>query len=217
MEPKKIACHFRMKITSENGIQDVAQYFQDNFDRYILAGEFKPGNDHIHVLFDLTEEDVSSRFRMFRPKILEQFKIKGNKDYSLSICKDLEATKRYILKEGLDHVKYKGYTPEDIELWSNQSYKKFSKNDFARDLENLRLEFLKPTASTINGSSFHSSEWLFSQLLRLKAKYNQKINTTNLEQIVLLYLSQQSEENLNNLAQGMDTNFRRKYFRFEFP
>lgn len=205
------ATHIRVRY---DDIERFASYFETS-DKYIISKEYKPDNTHLHALVYLSEDQISSRFKKFRPDFLKHFNIQGNKMYSIKLAKEEESLKRYILKES-DEVKYKGFTQEEIELYKEQSYKKFKKEDFASELESLRLKFLTPER-LIDGSldlSYRSTQWLFEQLIELKIKYNQKINKGHLDMIVLQFYCQQTKSNLTQVSREFNKEFEIRYLGF---
>lgn len=156
--------------------------FLKQFEYVYVNEKSKKGKEHSHiVLFTKDDEDV------LRQKIRDFLKIyfpdpakrgDANKQYNLSEVEDVELAITYILKDSEEVFMSEGIIKEKIDELKKQSYKKFSKEDFAKQLEELKKQF--------KANDPNLDEMMVS-VIRLKALYRQPINMTYIYQMCLSF------------------------------
>lgn len=134
--------------------------FLTQFSKYIVCREYAE-HEHFHVLLedDITKTSLRKLFKDKWP-LLE-----GNGMISIKPTRDYIAYKTYILKE--HEWVGKGYDQEELKVLEKTSYKKYSKESFAKELQLLDNEF-------ITGKS---NKYVYiDDYIRLKVSYNQHPN-----------------------------------------
>lgn len=198
--------HLRYRVIDEDYASAVVCFLCDlSPDFYLISLEEKPENVHMHIMVKIDDELTTSDFRRLRPDLRELCSEEGNGQYSLSFVKDEDSMGRYICKDGNIVC-----SSMDLTNWIKTSYKKYDKKDFAIELESLRIKFVTPVKS-IDRDQYYSVNWLFKEMLKLKIKYNQKINRNLMEQLVLQWYCQQCDEHLENIADNMSNKFFENY------
>lgn len=137
-------------------------YFSQ-YDQVLLAKEVSSiGKVHHHVMVGGSYFGRDKVSNEFREQMCKAFRLKGNKDYSISCVKDVEKCIAYLLKDG--DFRHKGHSESSIETLKKISYAKYDKKVFATKLASLNDEYLK--------GKLDDRGWI-SSYLALKLSYNQ--------------------------------------------
>jgi len=157
--------------------------FLETFNDYIMCEETsKKNKKHYHaVIFtNLYEDDVRKKIREFLSIYFVDPPKRGdaNKQYNLSETNDLEIAIIYILKDSGIVYTSDNINTKTLEELTKKSYKKYSKEDFASQLELLKASF-KENDTRLDD--------MLIELVRLKALYRQPINMSYLYQLCLSY------------------------------
>lgn len=184
---ESITYSLRLTPYGKYGVQEIEQ-FLGNFQDWIYSIEIsKGGKEHYHCVIwsEHYEEEIKD---MIRPFLLQYFPVQSstgkqkrgeaNKQYNFSETEDLEQTVTYLLKD-YGTIKYSSnVNPKTIDKLQKKSYKKFSKEDFAKQLEVLKAEF-KNTSPKIGT--------MMEKVIQLKAVYRQPVNINQIYQMCVSY------------------------------
>lgn len=155
--------------------------FLGTFDEYIVVKEeSKKLKEHYHaiVFSKLFEEEVRGKIRGFLQTYFTEPPKRGdaNKQYNLSEIDNLEQAITYILKDGGDVSMSLGINTEYLDTLKKKSYRKYSKEEFAKALEELKKKF-KDEDTSIGD--------MMTAICQLKGLYRQPINLNQIYQMVL--------------------------------
>jgi len=172
----------RLSPYTKYGLKETEELLS-NFQDWIYSVEVsKAGKEHYHVVIwsPLDEESVRIKIRSFLSLYFPGPSKRGdaNKQYNLSEVEDLELVVTYLLKDS-GVIKYsQNIDPDKITQLQKKSYKKFSKEEFQKQLEELKKRF--KTDSPRIGEMMES-------VVRLKAIYRQPVNMTQIYQMCVSY------------------------------
>jgi len=155
--------------------------FLETFDHYIVVKEeSKKRKEHYHaiVFSKLFEEEVREKIRTFLQIYFKDPPKRGdaNKQYNLSEIEDLEQSIIYILKDGGEMFISTGINDEYLETLKKKSYRKYSKEEFAKALDELKKKFKDEDTSISD---------MMTAICQLKGLYRQPINLNQIYQMVL--------------------------------
>lgn len=186
----KVESTYALRLTpmEKYGISEIINFLQ-MFDDYVFTEELsKKLKVHYHVVLftKLYEDEVREKIREFLSLYFTEPPKRGdaNKQYNLSEIVDLELSLIYILKDGGDKntiwLFYSNNINYDtLQQLKKKSYKKFSKEDFAKQLEEIKSRFKENI--TINLMD------MMTLVVQLKAEYRQPINMTHIYHMCLSY------------------------------
>lgn len=163
-------------------LQDIKD-FLGVFDDYVIVEETsKKLKLHYHAIIftKLYEDEVRERIRGFLNKYFKEPPKRGdaNKQYNLSETGDLELSLVYLLKDGGPITYSQNINDEYLETLKKQSYKKYSKDEFSKQLEELKKRF-KTNDTRLDD--------MMIEVTKLKALYRQPINMTYIYQSCVSY------------------------------
>lgn len=127
-----------IRITSDDISHSELKEFLDPLtNKYIIGLEQEESNRHFQIYAELKVKE-SSRLDNLRYAIKKRFpEVKGNGKFSISV-KRTDQLKIYVCKEG--KIIYKGFTPEEIEVFRSMSYNK--PISFSEKIKKLEESFL---------------------------------------------------------------------------
>jgi len=162
-------------------IKDVL--FINTITDYIISKEeSKKGVIHFHAVLwtVLNEKDLRNEIGIFLKKYFLGAPKRGdaNKQYNLKACIDLQKTVTYLLKDGGDVNYSSNINNVSINELKNLSYKKFSKDDFASELEVLKERFKQNDVVLSD---------MMIEVVRLKSLYRQPVNLNYIYQMCLSF------------------------------
>lgn len=185
MKRRKEECTpYALRLTPDGKYGDIqVQDFLSNFDDYIYVNELsKKKKPHLHaVLFTkLHEEELRQKIREFLLKYFTGPPKRGdaNRQYNLSEVEDVELAITYILKDSTQIFHSDNINMETIDKLKKKSYQKYSKEEFAIKLEELKKHF-KDTNPSLGE--------MMTSIVQLKALYRQPINMNYIYQISLSF------------------------------
>lgn len=157
--------------------------FLETFDDYIyVREESKKQKEHYHVVVfsKLFEEEVRDRIRVFLQIYFTGPPRRGdaNKQYNLSEIDDLEQSIIYILKDKGEVFVSDGINTEYLETLKKKSYRKYSKEEFAKALDELKKRFKDNDTSIAD---------MMIGICQLKGLYRQPVNLNQIYQMCLGY------------------------------
>lgn len=169
-----------MRITPPNPQTDTLeeaclQFLQDPVcEKWIMVREYAPKTKKLHYHFvvqiSITDEQFRTELKNFFPEL------NSGHLYNLQISEDPLQALVYVLK---DKGKYwsSGISAEWIDKCQKASYKKYSKEAFAKELDKLDTKFLCNLDKVNNIQKyFKVQEDYLTELSMLKASYNQNQN-----------------------------------------
>lgn len=157
--------------------------FRSFFQGYIMVKETsKKSKEHYHIVLwsHMNEDDVRQQVREFLEEFFPEPAKRGdaNKRYNLSEVESIELSIAYLLKDSTEFFTSPNIDRDYVESLRKKSYKKFSKEDFAKELELLKAAFKEN--DTILGDMMIS-------IIQLKSLYRQPINLNYIHQMCLSY------------------------------
>lgn len=160
---------------------DNIKEFLNGFDDYVFSEEVsKKHKTHYHVVLftKMNEDEVRDKIRQFLGKYFIEPPKRGdaNKQYNLSEVENLELSLIYILKDGGKLFYSEGIDSEVLEQLKKKSYKKFSKEDFQAQFDELKKQFKEHDPSISD---------MMVQICQLKALYRQPINLNYIYQVCI--------------------------------
>jgi len=155
--------------------------FLSTFDDYIFTEEVsKKSKVHYHVVLftKLYEDEVREKIRVFLSTYFTEPPKRGdaNKQYNLSEIQDLEISITYILKDGGRIFHSSNINEKQVEALKKKSYRKYSKEDFSKQLEELKARFKEQDTSMID---------MMTLICQLKSEYRQPVNMSYIYQLAL--------------------------------
>lgn len=169
------------KYTKDDILYDLLN--TDKIQHYIATRETsKKDKEHFHlVLWSLeSEKTLRAYVKEFLDRKMGEKKVlgEGNKRYNLSEARDLEQAIIYILKDG-DDIYCSSFINQDVlEKMKKLSYKKYSKEDFGKAFEELKIQFKAERTSV---------ETMMTRVVELKSLYRQPVNMTYIFQMCLSF------------------------------
>lgn len=178
--------------------------FLKTFDDYIFTEEIsKKLKVHYHVVLftKLYEDEVREKIREFLNLYFTEPPKRGdaNKQYNLSEIVDLELSIIYILKDGGKLLYSSNINYDVLESLKKKSYKKFSKEDFAKQLEEIKSRFKENHSIKLVD--------MMTLVVQLKAEYRQPVNMTHIYHMCLSF----SIHNKPQLAEDYVREFLSRY------
>lgn len=180
----RVECTYALRMTplGKYVFYDL-QNFLKTFDDYICAQEqSKKNKEHYHIILftKMYEEEVREKIREFLNKYFTDPPKRGdaNKQYNLSETNDLAMSITYILKDGGEITLSENINDAYLDTLKKKSYKKYSKEDFAKSLEVLKTKF-KDEDPKIGD--------MMESVVKLKALYRQPINMTHIYQMCVSF------------------------------
>jgi len=180
---ESITYALRLTPLGKYGVKEIEEFFKDTFCDYIFVREeSKKAKEHYHaVLFDYTDEDsVREKIRLFLRKYFTEPPKRGdaNKQYNLSQIEDIELAIIYILKDSTEIFYSDNIIEESVKQLSKKSYKKYSKEEFSKQLEELKKQFKEQDTRLDD---------MMVKIYQLKALYRQPINPNYIYQMCLSF------------------------------
>lgn len=150
---------------------------------YVYVNEVsKKKKDHSHIVLFThhTEEDLRQLIRDFLKIYFPEASKRGdaNKQYNLSEVEDLEMAVTYLLKDNDTYYFSEGINKDVVDSLKKKSYKKYSKIEFATELEKLKARY-KEQDSTL--------EDMMVGVVQLKSLYRQPVNMSQIQQMCLSF------------------------------
>lgn len=148
---------------------------------YVISRELsKKDKEHFHVLLhtEKYEFDLRDSIRAFLKIHFPEPPRRGdaNKQYNLQECIDEEHALIYLLKDKGTTLVGTGINLDALESRRNKSYQKYSKEEFAKELQEIK-------------DKFKELKWTLAEMMiaivRLKGKYRQPINMNYIYQLCL--------------------------------
>jgi len=172
----------RLTPSGKYGVREI-EIFLEQFQEWIYSFEIsKKGKEHYHMVVwtSYEEEKVREMIRLFLSQYFPGPARRGdaNKQYNLSEIEDLESTVTYLLKDHGELKMSKGVNQEIIKKLQKASYKKFSKEEFAKQLEILKKRF-KDESPRIGT--------MMEEIVKLKGMYRQPVNLNQIYQMCIGY------------------------------
>jgi len=172
----------RLTPLDKYGVEEIDKFLQGNSSDWIHSLELsKGGKPHYHIVMwsDKDEETVRQSIRDFLlPFFPKPKRGDANKQYNLSEVQDIEMSITYILKDGGELKYSKGINETELEKYKKQSYKKYSKQEFASKLEELKKQF--------KAGDLDIRE-MMEKVVLLKSVYRQPINMQHIYQMCLSF------------------------------
>lgn len=151
-------------------------------DYVISKEESKQGVVHFHAVLwtVLNEKDLRTEIGIFLKKYFLGAPKRGdaNKQYNLKACIDLQKTVTYLLKDGGDVNYSSNINNVSIDELKKLSYKKYSKEDFASQLEVLKARFKENDTDLSD---------MVKEVGKLKGLYRQSIDTNYIYKMCLSF------------------------------
>lgn len=196
----RVECSYALRLTptGKYTFYDTQEFLRKEFDDYIIVKEeSKKLKEHFHaILFTkMYEEEVREKVRTFLKLYFTEAPKRGdaNRQYNLSEIEDLELALTYILKDGGTMSVSDNISQDTLDSLKKKSYKKFSKEDFAKALELLKTKF-KEEDSKIGE--------MMVDIIRLKALYRQPVNITQIYQMCLGFYIHQNPSYAKIIVEG---------------
>lgn len=186
--------------------QEVASRLQklQNITRVLVSFE-EATRYHYHII--LTFSDVfQSRSKdadRLRKWIKEEFKLEGNKSYSLTFVKKLQSAISYTLKDG-SYFQH-GFNQEEIEVLRRMSYQTGNSN-FKDELDILEKWYMEQKSDDLIQ--------LAKKFVDLKIRYNQIPTNQSVERILTLYSMKKYPNYRDEFAVQCVSNYFRKLGRY---
>lgn len=161
--------------------QDVETLMRLFGDTYISSKELsKKDVEHFHCVFSspLYEHEVREKIRTFLGIYFTEKPKRGdaNKQYNLQESLDYEQAIIYILKDSKEIFYGGNIEDKALDDYKKKSFSKYSKAEFAAELEQIKADFKTKRMSLGE---------MMSSVVRLKAKYRQPINLNYIYQLCL--------------------------------
>jgi len=157
-------------------IKELLTDLSDNMWCYSKESSSK-GVIHYHIIF-LTykdpREDIKNWLIGFYPEKWK--KEDGNKRYNLAVSEDVVQTFKYLLKDKGEILYGSDINPEFIEDCKAKSFAKYSKANFAKAFNDLKMEYHEDKIT---------SKELRTKIIQLRGLYSQPIDLNKISQIVL--------------------------------
>jgi len=176
IDSQKVLLYTHIRIHQVH-ILKVAAFFDGiGIAKYLVSSEDDATRSHVHCILQGQEYAGRDKKGMeFRKKLTAEFKIKGNKAYSISPVRDGDKAISYILKEG-EYIN-KGFDEEFVKVRQQVSYKKYSKEAIAKEMEENNKNYI---VGTIN-----DKEWV-RRYVQIKHSYNQfNVNLNRTKDLLL--------------------------------
>lgn len=141
------------------------------FDAWVLGKETKP-KEHYHVVVSTYHDDLKPLVRKFLFRYWpEEERIRGwgNKQYNCTFSLDEQQAVTYAIKDG--EYEHHGYDPDWIKECYEKSFQKNSPSTFNVEFQKLKDAF--------HESAMTLPEFM-TQMINLKAKYDQMINVSHI-------------------------------------
>lgn len=175
IKPQEVESSFFMLRLTPFGrynIEDVEAFIKTLSGNYVISKEFsKKDKEHYHILVatDKCEEDIRELIRDFLKIHFTAPAKRGdaNKQYNLQECIDVVHSLTYLLKDGGELLYGEGINKDSLEYYKKLSYKKFDKESFAKELQELKDKFKEYK---------YSLKAMMEAVALLKAKYRQPID-----------------------------------------
>lgn len=180
----RVNCTYAIRLSplEKYSINEVKGFLEQFDDYIIIKEESKKRKEHYHaiVFSKLFEEEVREKIRCFLQIYFTEPPKRGdaNKQYNLSEIEDLEQSIIYLLKDGGEVFMSTGINQEYVETLKKKSYRKYSKEEFAKALDELKKKFKDEDTSISD---------MMIAICRLKGLYRQPINLNQIYQMVLGY------------------------------
>lgn len=178
---------YMMRLTpfGKYGSTEIIQFMEGfiGTDIYLFSQEMsKRDKLHFHICFYSSREEDSIR-DCIRKFLLEKFdgvnnKGDSNKRYNLTEVQEFEQSVVYILKDGGEIFYGSQIDVDNVSSYKKFSYKKYSKEDFASELEDLKKKFKDEDTSVRE---------MMIAIVKLKSTYRQSIRIRNVYEMVISY------------------------------
>jgi len=181
--PKVESTFYALRLTPLGAYQleEVKKFMEEFTDTYVVSEEnSKNGKLHYHsvICTEMDEDDLRECVRDFLKLYFPGKPKRGdaNKQYNLSECIDVEQSVIYLLKDKGTMIYGLNVNEEALNQRSQKSYAKFSKADFAKELEEIKKLFKEKR---------WSMEEMMVAIVKLKAKYRQPIDMNYIYRLCL--------------------------------
>lgn len=171
----------RMTPFGNYDIKVLSKFLSEMTNDYVVSKEVsKNDKEHFHAFFsvELYEDEVREKIREFLKVYFPGPPKRGdaNKQYNLQECLDDEQAVKYLLKDGGELMYGEGIDDKALEQRRKSSFSKYSKAEFAKELEDIKAKFKELKWSLGE---------MMTAVVKLKAKYRQPINMTYIYQLCL--------------------------------
>lgn len=137
----------RVHVTDSFTDENILAWVHEHFLQYLYCIEFD-GTKHMHILLcypvGMTLKDIR---KLWNANTEKPANFTGNKNYSLSKAKNKLQLIKYVLKpEDEDKViGYKGFSESFVSEMTKLAYRKYSKESFAKQLDDLDNSYISAT------------------------------------------------------------------------
>lgn len=182
--PRVESTPYALRLTplSKYGVLEVENFLINSQEWIYSLETSKKGQEHFHIVLwsALDEESFRQTVRDFLLRYFPDKPKRGdaNKQYNLSEVEDLVSSVTYLLKDQGITKFSSGVDSSVIEHLSKQSYKKFSKEEFSKQLEDLKIKFKDESPKLID---------MMTDIVKLKAMYRQPVNMNQIHQMCVSF------------------------------
>lgn len=161
--------------------KDAVNFLRTLGESYILSKEVSSKDkEHYHIVLSTMfyEEELREKIRVFLRTVFTEPPRRGdaNKQYNLQECLDSDMAVAYLLKDGGEIFLGMNINDDAVNMRRKLSYKKFSKAEFAKELEDIKKLFKEKK---------YTLQQMMVEVVKLKAKYRQPININYIHQLCL--------------------------------
>lgn len=173
----------RLTPFDKYGVPEIEKFLKENFEDFIFVQETsKKIRVHYHCIIFTKHDEYTVReiIRAYLKTIFTDPPKRGdaNKQYNLSEIDELELALIYILKDGGENFCSSNIDFEVLSDLKKKSYRKYSKQDFTTQLEELKAKF-KDEKTRL--------EDMMVSIVKLKSLYRQPVNMNNIYQMCVSY------------------------------
>lgn len=193
--------HIRLHLEEEWNLERVLESFKAKSNRFIVSVEHAE-RKHFHCMVSFQTMDIGKNHQNVRNFVQKVFSVKKNKAYSISRVKTESRMAMYVVKDG--SFMSSGFTEDELTSFRNKSYKKFTKKDFATELDDIRCEYIdsRDTCKAIES------------IIVLKADYNQTFNQRTIESLIMTWRVKFDKDYLTSMARRIDNKLKEDYEYF---
>ena len=181
--PKVESTFYALRMTPLGAytVEQLQQWLNELTDTYVLSEEVSKGDKlHYHIVLNVQfdEDDLREHVREYLKKYFPGKPKRGdaNKQYNLSECIDVEQSIIYLLKDKGTFLFGVNVNEDALMQRSKKSYAKFSKAEFAKELEEIK-KYFKEKRWSLNE--------MMVAIVKLKAKYRQPIDLNYIYRLCL--------------------------------
>lgn len=168
---------FLLRVTHPDiSMKDLKDFLELYSDKYIIKKELSKKNKlHYHMLIENVKMDIEEFRKILKQKFIQ---LNSGHLYNLEIARCKDNAFKYILKElgeldSPDLIVTNNYDRNILSNYLKQSYRKYSKDAFAKRLDQIEKEYYKKTLSQYYYD--YDEIWLLDEYVKLKLEFNQTI------------------------------------------